>query len=757
MLHLLDRHTFTVVRLGRRLGQSHTAMLVLGIILTWWLAGAFQIQFGVPTGLWNDRIFLLLNGRLFLEWPAILSNLHLGYPGQLELLNFPFTDLTQRLLQFLLTVISGDVVRGANFYMIGVLAANFSCAYIVLRVLTQRPWHALAGALGFAFIPFFVERSSGHDYLAAFYAVPLAFLMLQRISVAGALQVSQWSDIPRLCRTPANLLCCLLIATSGVYFSFFALMLWSYAGVAFALQDRSWRPLVSATIIIGITTTILLLVLTIFAGSVSNMGAYFPARSFVEQPSYAMRISDILAFLEPAGIWRTTLRQYWEFRQVNEGRDFWPGPLLSLFALLTCLFGVVMTRQDRPGGPSAIPAQRLRSVLIGYLILCLLFAAPFGIGMIFNLLIMPEIRAQNRIAPYFAFASILLFLWAWDRVAPWIARWIGQYNGALLAGLCLVLLLGGNSLGGLRSMSHQQRWLLTNPNYPAEMTSVRATLAAADKYGLKRVLQLPVAGWPESPKIREFDPYNHFLPFIFSQPASQRKWSVGLSWGTPELATLQAIELDTRPSCAILQMTHLGFDAVMLDQRAYDAAEKAAWDTRLTAGGAELVSADPLRRLYRISPAAEICDLPVVPVDRWLPASGHGAVGQLLTRGWLPEEGWGRWGKGAIQSVTLSMDGWGNNDVKLEMRIQALPSPTGQLPRVTIRVGNTEIGTWIFEQPLTIHDQSIVIPRRLLPSHGIAIIELQSDLGALPASTVAPHDQRFLGLGLKELRLSRPE
>lgn len=728
------------------LGRRPVLLLCLGILLAWLMAGVPFMRFGVPTGLWGDRTFLLLHGRLFLDWPHIFRTDALGFPDRLDLLGFPFTDLTERVVQFLATRLTGDVVGGANVYFVVIVAANFAAAFCALRSFRIRPWWCLAGAFAFAFIPYFAERSTGHDYLAAYYAAPLAFLILPRIVTA----VRQRS-LTVIVKDPVTLACCLVIATSGIYYSFFSVLTWGFAGFALAAQERDWRYLAAMALPAGLTLVVLLPILAFFVAVAPGDAGGFPARTAADQPLYGFRISDVIVGLEPFGIARNTLRDYMAIRGKTEGTDAWPGPVLSAFALLAALFGTLLLRRR---GPGARPGHEgLTPTLNAYLAFCMIFCAPFGLGLIFNLLIRPEIRAQNRIAPFFAFAALLAFLGLWRRATLRLRSRFGRSIGGATATVALVALVLVNSIGSGALFARQQRALQRDPAFAVEMTSIRATLAAADSEGLQRILQLPIAAWPEAPTIRNFEPYNHLLPFIFSAPGSSRQWSYGSTPGASEnLSRLQVLLNIADTPCAVAQLSaSYNFDAVLIDRRGYDAAELAAWDSRLTAVGARLVSDDPLRRLYRL-PASD-CSQPLLLSDRWLSAAAGSELEPLLDRGWYPPEAWGRWGKDAVQRILLPNRGLGSRGVVVDLRIMQLADKDGRIPRVDVRVNQTFITTISVTRSMRPEEHRIVIPRLLLPQTGFTTIELRPE-GSVAASRATPDDKRLLGVGLIAMRVA---
>lgn len=718
-------------------------LLSLGILLAWFMAGVPFMRFDAPTELWGDRIFLLLHGRLFLDWPHIFRTDAVGFPDRLDLLGFPFTDLTERVVQFLATRLSGDVVVGANLYLVIIVAANFAAAFHALRAFQIRPWWCLAGAFAFAFIPYFAKRSTGHDYLAAYYSAPLAFLILPRIVTAVRKQ-----SLIDIVRDPVTLVCCVVIATSGIYYSFFALLTWAFAGLALAAQERNWRYLPALALPAGVMLVTLLPILAFFVAVAPDNAGSFAARTASEQPLYGFRISDVVLGLKQFGIAPNLLADYMSIRGTAEGTDAWPGPILSAFALVAVLFGSSLLRRRSPGARPDY--EGLVPIFNAYLVFCMIYCVPFGLGLVFNLLIAPEIRAQNRIAPFFAFAALFVFLGLWRRVTLWLQFRFGRLIGGIAATAGLIALLFVNSVGSEALFARQQRALLREPAFAAEMTSIRATLASADSAGLQRVLELPIAVWPESPAIRGFAPYNHFLPFIFSAPGSSRHWSYGAFAGSDGLSRLQALLKIANWPCALAELAS-SYDAVLIDRRGYDAAELAAWDSRLTASGAHLVSDDPVRRLYRL-PTSE-CSQPLLPFDRWLSAAKGGELEPLLDRGWHSPELWGRWGKDAMHRILLPNRGLASRDLVLDLKILQLADNAGRIPRVEVRVNQTLITTLGVAQPMHPQEQRVVISRRLLPKTGFTTIDLRPEGGPIPASRVVREDKRLLGVGLIAMRL----
>ena len=739
--------------------NRHVVAFLLGAVAAFALAGLFSIRFDMPTSIVNDRVFLLLQSRIFLEWPALFATPNLGFPGRIDLLNFPFGDITQRMILFAASMISRNVIVSSNLYVVGILLANFGCAYVALTVYVRDAPRAALGALMFAFIPFFVFRATAHDYLAGFYPAPLAFLMLHRLAESDP-GLSLGMALRRLLLKAGSLLCLGVIAASGVYYSFFSVMLIGFGGLVLALQGRDWRPLwlgVAAALVI-VAGLVLVLSPSLLIGL--EHGVRFPPRDFHEQAYYGIRISDVMGLLGTVGPLPASVQRYEIFRGPQEGFDFWPGPLLSVFALLVCVLGTGAVSRWWP--PAAVTQgrvglrRRLGPVLAGYLVLCLLFAVPYGLGMVFNTLISPEIRAQNRISPFFSFGAVILLLWWWRAPVFWLRRRLGRWLGGAAAWVALLGFVLVNGAASFGAFHRQQADLLNGERFGPEMASAAGVLAAANVSGASRVFQLPVVDWPEAPAIRSFDPYYHFLPYVFSSHRSRVAWSYGLTRDDPAFGKQKLIELMSDRADVPGRLACLGFDAVMIDLRAYPPAEWAAWEAALLAGGARLVHADGLRRFYRLDAApASGCAAPLVPRDAWLPTTAEGLGSALLESGWYRSEDWGTWGRGTRQTVRVPMDGWGPEGLRLEARSLVLPDATGRSHELTIRAGGKEIGRWQFAPGPNGAERGVVVPRALLPEAGFGSIELQLDAAQVAGTFSHNTDDRLVGLGLTGLRISR--
>ncbi|MBR0644705.1 hypothetical protein [Plastoroseomonas hellenica] len=735
-------------------GGDHILRVILGALLAWVLLGGFGLRLSHPLAFGSDHLFLLLQGRLFLDWPDILRNGHLGFPGRIDLLGFPFSDLTPRLLQFLGTATTGRVFAGAHIYAAVIVAANVGAAYAALFLYIRRPWRALLGALAFATLPFFAWRLGLHDYLAAYYPAPLTFILLHRLAAAevGRTTCAAWRA---LAWDPVSLACTAVVATSGIYYSFFGAMLLGVGAAALSLQRRSPRPLLLATAPLLLLFGLLALTLAPFVLHEMHQGAQFPPRAVREQTYYGTRISDVLRLLDPLPA--QALQRYALISSEHEGSDFWPGPLLSGFVLLACLAAPALAWRGIGAQPAGCAPRRaeMAQMVLACLCFSLLFTVPWGLGMMFNALVSPLIRAQNRIAPFFAFGAILLALWSWRAPTLWMIRCWGRRRGARLALSVLALLTIANASASLGVLQRKQRAMLDSPDYQQEIASVDRVLAAGQAHGVTTVLQLPIVSWLEQPRVGNFEPYWHMRPFIRSRLGDPLRWSFGLTENSPGFALLRLAERTGERAALPERMACLGFDAVLLERRAYTREQTAEWDATLRGDGAELVVEDSLRRLYRLTRHAQLgCEPYHVPRGEWLPVTTGSAWTALLGSGWHPPEVQGTWGAGRRHRLRLPVEAAGHGDLRVEAFVWVQPDDESWTRRVTLHSQGLLLGEWHFDGATNHAERSVIIPRRLLPERGFATLELEPDRSVVPGVRLRNTDTRLVGVGLGRLRFS---
>jgi hypothetical protein len=184
------------------------------------------------------------------------------------------------------------------------------------------------------------------------------------------------------------------------------------------------------------------------------------------------------------------------------------------------------------------------------------------------------------------------------------ALWSGGRAGRIAAVGLVAGAIASSLLPYANSLARKQHLLfLDSPQRQANVSSLKAMLAAKDGVDLRAVLQLPYLEWPEVPPQREFLPYSHELPFIFDRWHSPTRWSYGLSPLQPEFQSIAAqIEQGNPPGLAN-RARNLQFDSILIEKHAYSPEENQRFAAELTrqVGEACLVYDDSFRTLFALT------------------------------------------------------------------------------------------------------------------------------------------------------------
>ena len=548
----------------RKTSLTDLGALLIGALLTLALTGYTRMDLRQPAGLGGDHLFVVAYAKNYINGHGFRLNGHLGFPDVQDNLRFPSFDLSYRTWLWLeAQVFSNPFTVVHGLYIIGILAM-FGFGYWALRRLGVRSWIAALGAVATVLTPYFAVRGFGHDFLAMSFSAPLGMTCALLI---GASRPD--ADLKSFLKHPFTLATIVVVGCSGLYYAFYTLMFLAFAGAASALGQRRWFPLLA---VIGMGTPLFLLLL--FSGYGLDLPEVLsgrfagPHRFAFEQVIYGLQIGTAahsFQFIPKAanGLTVAIASVPSAFGGEAAGME-WPAAPLSLIILASpfvCALGY------QASVARGAPSRDLRLIAVGALLITfgLLFGVSGGLGFLFNLFVSPEIRADERLMPFLTFAAVAILSVATE-MAMTLDRRPLRYGVATV----FALLIAVSVRPQFAVLSHHQAASLANPAVQQLQSSTLAMLRAKDKAGLRTVLEMPVAGWPEAPPIHELDPYQHMLPYLFDRRDSPTRWSYGANQAQPWFGRVlfSAGQVEGLAD----RVRALGFDSILVEKRGYDAA-----------------------------------------------------------------------------------------------------------------------------------------------------------------------------------------
>ena len=676
-----------------------------------WLAGVMALALGVALvvmRVWRGSLSVpyylsgddsqpfvaAVKGLLSHGW--YFGNPSLGAPSGQDLIDF--AGGTAENLQWavirVLGFITGDAAVTTNLYLLLAFPAVAGATWLVLRRLGASRLAALVAALLFTFLPFhFAQSAMGHQFLAAYVAVPLAGwlviramrgepLFTRRTARAGMRAWVSW-------RNAWMVAVLIVIGGSTLYYAVFALFLLVGAGLVAMVAQRSWRGALSAVWSIfgvGIVLALNLLPAVIYRSGAGPNPALASRRPF-ESEVFSLSITQLLAPVQGHRV-SALARAYdksVESTTIVGERGNQLGTVLAIAlvcGLVALCAWAIAARPPAAGRRLAAPAS------VGAL-LAILLGTFGGISSLVAIYLTPHLRVWSRLTPFVAFFCAVLLVVGLD----WAARRLRDRTGAAWPG---VLVMIGIGIVGILDQAPPR----VIPNYAADAAGWQADASFVSQ--LERevppgsaVLQLPYVPFPESKPVRGVGPYDHLIGYLH---ADDLRWSYGAIRGRD--ADWQASLAGLPPSAVVDAAVAAGFAGVYLDTAGYEdggAAVRAAVDRAAGRRVTPVVSPDGRRQFLPLAGARDHL-LSQLGAERMqaLAASAVTPVGWSLGPGFLGEEtdGTSRW-NWAVSPATLRLRNPADHPqrVALTGEIESQPGSRVQWSYVKGQGGSFAMGT----------------------------------------------------------------
>lgn len=229
-------------------GAAAIALVCAAWALKLWDAD-LSVPFRYSVG--DDTRFYLMLVKDIVDHGWVLTNHSLGAPFGQQLFDYPQTadDLNLALL-WILAVPFSQIGVVINLFFLITFPLNAASAYYVLRRLGVSTAPSIACAALFALLPYHFFRSDSHLFLSAYYSLPLTALIFVRVlggepifarREQGGSRWRAWGTR----RTGGTVLMCAVIASTGLYYAVFGLVM-LLAGTLLALVARRGRAAVMA-------------------------------------------------------------------------------------------------------------------------------------------------------------------------------------------------------------------------------------------------------------------------------------------------------------------------------------------------------------------------------------------------------------------------------------------------------------------------------------------------------------------------------
>lgn len=547
----------TVHSVGIYLAAALASLIILALITQLW-----RLDLSIPFSYREDSLLFHVWARSIADHGWYLTNPRLAAPSGSQMYDFPMADNLHFGLLKLLSFIDPRWPVIVNVYYLMTFPLATLSALFALRQLEIRGLSAVVASLLYAFLPYHWIRGEGHLFLSAYYLVPPAILVAVWIYLG---QFSQPADgeQPILARRRRHrvwlsVLVCLLHASAGIYYAFFACFLFVVAGAAAAYRARSghvWRLVLLLAGITGLgvaANTAPSIIYWWREGTNRHVGH----RAVYESEIYGLKLAPLLlpvGFHNCPPLAKLRARYDRSSTHFNESASGTLGAVGSagFLALLGWhVFATVRTR--RQPLVDALATMNMATVLLG---------TVGGFGMLFSLLISPQFRASNRVSIFIAFFALTaVALWLHGLEQRWRRPGRRLVFYAFLGAL-LTLAIWDQSPAALRpgvlGESIQRTQFEADAAFAARMENLLPAGAA--------VYQMPYASFPESPPVEKMGGYEHFRPYLH---AKSLRFSHACMRGRADDRWHQTIR-DLPIEKLFDAIVEAGFAGIYIDRRGY--------------------------------------------------------------------------------------------------------------------------------------------------------------------------------------------
>jgi phosphoglycerol transferase len=543
-----------------------TTACVVAVLRLW------KADLNTPFNYWGDTLYQLALVKSIADGGWIWFVERLGAPFGLEAAAFPqnmtFSSAVMKGIAFF-TSEPGLIL---NLFWLATIPLTAGICHLSMRALSVSRSASFVVSTLYALLPYAFYRNTAHIVLTYFFAPVIAAYCVEVL--AGVLSARR--NHPRAAHIPRWLLtlACVAIGFDYIYNAFFACFFLLAAAIASFVSNKditAVKRVLPAIGLVCICTGINLAPSFISwkqGGIPPDMGYKTPAEAEIYGLKLRHVVSPIFTQNLPVGLDKRGLAVTFPIENENTTAKLGAvGAIGFLLALWSALFG-----RRRHSSRLAWAAGVL--TVFGTLL-----ATIGGFGAIFNLLVVPDIRAYNRIIVFLAFFSFFVFATylnaAFDKLR---AALLGQEREYWFTPAVLVL-LSAILLGGVWDQGHAATPLVER--YSSDQTQMfeeRDVVYQIERLNppVKSVYQLPDTTFPPDGGRECMLTYDHARPYL---------WSSHVRWSWPGFsnrrqawaAAIGRPEEDQFLSKLVMS----GFEGVWVDRFGYRSEELNALETNL--------------------------------------------------------------------------------------------------------------------------------------------------------------------------------
>ena len=228
---------------------TYAVAVLLCILVLAWVVRLWEADFTIPLWFESDALFYqtLIKGLIENGWG--LHNKCIGMPAGLDLHDVPIPDNLHFGLIKLISFFAPNSAATLNIFALLTFPLVTITSLFVFRCLNLSRPTSIVASLLYAFLPYHFLRLGGHTLLSAYYAVPLATLVIVWAFSTEPVffRHDETKNNYRLSilsrKSLISIVVCAVVASTGIYYAFFPSSFWSSLSfIIFSLAKELTLP-----------------------------------------------------------------------------------------------------------------------------------------------------------------------------------------------------------------------------------------------------------------------------------------------------------------------------------------------------------------------------------------------------------------------------------------------------------------------------------------------------------------------------------
>ena len=549
-MSLVHRNSLTAVAAG-----------LLSLLLTFLVMHLWRFELAVPVVYWGDALYVNVLVKALTEGTWNYHIARLGAPFGLDAVDFPYGCTLDLAIIKVLTAITRNPFLSTNLYWLLTIAMAGAFAALFFRSLQIGYLASALFATLFAINPSVFFRNISHLHSVQFIVPAAAYLGVElacgyAFGIAESNRASEKRSTPRRIFL-LRLAICVAIGLTFTYWGFFACIVSAVGALIGLCRFGNRKIVLTAFLYVAIIGTVSVVEksgsLLYWYRNGLNRRLWYKVPS--EADTYALGIRQMLTPIpnHPLPLMRSIRDKIRAARFPNDANESFFAALGTIgaigFVILICV--AVGRPRERLLGDARL------QILSGFVVACVLIAGAGGFGSLFNVFVVHEFRAYNRISPFVALFSLAAVAITFDGFLS------GKkpYSQGLLC--CSLLIFGAFdqiSLAAFGDREHERRRFYEDQFFIRQLES-RVPAGTM-------VFQLPYEDFLHGGRRERMLPGDQMRPYLHSKTL---RWSWGAMSGRNHSWTQVTAELPLDQ--LIERISFAGFGGLLIDRYGYKDSE----------------------------------------------------------------------------------------------------------------------------------------------------------------------------------------